>query len=59
MFPKTLVEKVQKSPVIAVLAVGGSWLVPRKLIQQKDWDQISKNCEKATEIVYKLGGSNG
>ena len=42
-----------------VLAVGGSWLAPRKLIQQKDWDQISRNCEKATEIINKVGSQHG
>jgi len=42
-----------------VLAVGGSWLAPRKLIQQKDWDQISRNCEKASEIAIKTRNSHG
>ena len=37
----------------AVLAIGGSWLASRKLIQEKAWDQISRNCEKATETVKK------
>ena len=43
-----------QSPLI--LAVGGSWLAPRKLIQQKDWDQVSRNCEKAAEIIRKVRG---
>ena len=42
-----------------VIAVGGSWLAPRKLIQEKAWKEISKNCEKATEIALKAGRSNG
>ena len=42
-----------------ILAVGGSWLAPRKLIQEKAWKEISKNCEKATEIAIKAGRSNG
>ena len=42
-----------------VLAVGGSWLAPRKLIQQKAWDEISRNCEKATEIVNKSLRNHG
>jgi 2-dehydro-3-deoxyphosphogluconate aldolase/(4S)-4-hydroxy-2-oxoglutarate aldolase len=35
----------------SVLAVGGSWLAPRKLIQAHDWDQISRNCEEACKIA--------
>ena len=42
----------------AVLGVGGSWLAPRKLIQGKAWDEISRNCEKAAETVIKTRGSN-
>jgi len=42
-----------------VLAVGGSWLAPRKLIQEKAWKEISKNCEKATEVVLKARKNNG
>ena len=38
----------------AVLAVGGSWLAPRKLIQARDWDQISRNCEEARQIANKV-----
>jgi 2-dehydro-3-deoxyphosphogluconate aldolase/(4S)-4-hydroxy-2-oxoglutarate aldolase len=42
-----------------VLAVGGSWLATRKLVQEKAWDAISRNCEKACEVVIKTGGPNG
>ena len=42
-----------------VLAVGGSWLAPRKLIQDKAWDEISRNAEKAAEVVRKTRGTNG
>ena len=38
----------------SVLAVGGSWLAPRKLIQARDWDAISRNCEEAREIAMKV-----
>ena len=38
----------------SVLAVGGSWLAPRKLIQAKDWDTISRNCEEARKIALKV-----
>lgn len=44
-------EKYLEEP--SVLAVGGSWLAPRKLIQARDWDQISRNCEEAREIAIK------
>ncbi|MDR0561077.1 MAG: bifunctional 4-hydroxy-2-oxoglutarate aldolase/2-dehydro-3-deoxy-phosphogluconate aldolase [Spirochaetaceae bacterium] len=37
-----------------VLGVGGSWLAPRKLIQEKDWDRISRTCEKAAETAVKI-----
>ena len=37
----------------SVLAVGGSWLAPRKLIQARDWDAISRNCEEARKIAMK------
>jgi 2-dehydro-3-deoxyphosphogluconate aldolase/(4S)-4-hydroxy-2-oxoglutarate aldolase len=40
----------------AVLAVGGSWLAPRSLINEKNWDQISKNCEEAMDIVHQVRG---
>ena len=43
----------------AVLGVGGSWLAPRKLIQEKAWDEILKNCEKASETVIKAKRSRG
>ena len=50
-------ESYLKSPEI--LAVGGSWLAPRKLIQEKAWKEISINCEKAMEIAVKAGRTNG
>jgi len=50
-------ESYLKSPEI--LAIGGSWLAPRKLIQEKAWKEISRNCEKAMEIAVKAGRSNG
>lgn len=37
----------------AILAAGGSWLAPRKLIQAKKWDVITENTVKAIEIVKK------
>jgi 2-dehydro-3-deoxyphosphogluconate aldolase/(4S)-4-hydroxy-2-oxoglutarate aldolase len=47
-------EKYLEEP--SVLAVGGSWLASRKLIQAQDWDQISRNCEEAREIASKVRG---
>ena len=43
----------------AVLGVGGSWLAPRKLIQEKAWDEISRNCEKASETVIRIRKNHG
>ena len=42
-----------------VLGVGGSWLAPRRLIREKAWDEISRNCEKASETVLKVRGGRG
>ncbi|MDR2795705.1 MAG: bifunctional 4-hydroxy-2-oxoglutarate aldolase/2-dehydro-3-deoxy-phosphogluconate aldolase [Spirochaetaceae bacterium] len=40
----------------AILAVGGSWLAPRDLINEKNWDKISKNCEEAMKIAHQVRG---
>jgi 2-dehydro-3-deoxyphosphogluconate aldolase/(4S)-4-hydroxy-2-oxoglutarate aldolase len=40
----------------AVLAVGGSWLAPRDMVNAKNWDQISRNCEEAMDIVHEVRG---
>jgi 2-dehydro-3-deoxyphosphogluconate aldolase/(4S)-4-hydroxy-2-oxoglutarate aldolase len=34
-----------------VLAVGGSWIAPRSLIQQEDWDAIKINAAQARAIA--------
>ncbi len=36
-----------------VPAIGGSWIAPRKLIQQQNWDQITENARRATNISRK------
>jgi 2-dehydro-3-deoxyphosphogluconate aldolase/(4S)-4-hydroxy-2-oxoglutarate aldolase len=36
-----------------VLAVGGSWIAPRKLIQQEDWDTVRNNAAEARAIVQE------
>lgn len=33
-----------------VPAIGGSWIAPRDLIRNKDWDTITKNALAATQI---------
>jgi 2-dehydro-3-deoxyphosphogluconate aldolase/(4S)-4-hydroxy-2-oxoglutarate aldolase len=43
-----------RSPL--VLAVGGSWLAPRDLIQQHDWDAITRRAAEATRIVREVRG---
>ncbi len=37
------------SPYVA--AVGGSWLAPRDLIQENNWDEISRRAEQARRII--------
>lgn len=39
-----------------VLALGGSWLAPRELIQRKDWNGITANAREATAIVKQVRG---
>ncbi len=36
-----------------ILAVGGSWLAPRALIQQQDWSAITQNARQTAEIVQR------
>lgn len=36
------------------LAVGGSWLAPRALIQAQDWDKIHANAAEARAIVQSV-----
>ena len=37
-----------------VLAVGGSWMAPRKLIQAGNWDEITRLVYRAREIVMAV-----
>jgi len=39
-----------------VLAVGGSWMVPEKLIDAGDFDGITRLCANAAEIVKQARG---
>lgn len=37
-----------------VLAIGGSWIVAKQLIQSKDWDAVARLTREAVETVRKL-----
>ncbi|MCP4762250.1 MAG: bifunctional 4-hydroxy-2-oxoglutarate aldolase/2-dehydro-3-deoxy-phosphogluconate aldolase [archaeon] len=37
-----------------VIGCGGSFLAPRKLIIEKNWDKITEICEKAMKIVRSI-----
>ena len=37
-----------------ILAVGGSWIAPRKLIQARDWKTIANNAKQASNIVKEI-----
>lgn len=38
----------------SIIAVGGSWIATRKLIQAEDWDAITKNAAEARRIVEQV-----
>ena len=40
----------------AVLAVGGSWIAPRKLIQTANWSAVIDNATEARRIWMELAG---
>ena len=35
----------------ATMAVGGSWIAPRSLIQDEDWEEITRRAQRARQIV--------
>ena len=35
----------------ATMAVGGSWIAPRSLIQREDWEEITRRAQRARKIV--------
>ncbi|HYK91314.1 MAG TPA: bifunctional 4-hydroxy-2-oxoglutarate aldolase/2-dehydro-3-deoxy-phosphogluconate aldolase [Acidobacteriota bacterium] len=37
-----------------VLALGGSWIAPREIIQRKDWRTIYKNAREARETIEQI-----
>ncbi len=38
----------------SVLALGGSWLAPRDLIQAKEWSRITANAQEVMETVRQM-----
>jgi 2-dehydro-3-deoxyphosphogluconate aldolase/(4S)-4-hydroxy-2-oxoglutarate aldolase len=46
------VESYLRSPL--VVAVGGSWIAPRKLIEAEDWSEISSRAAAARQIVDRV-----
>jgi 2-dehydro-3-deoxyphosphogluconate aldolase/(4S)-4-hydroxy-2-oxoglutarate aldolase len=41
----------------SILAVGGSWIAKRDVIQRNDWKTITENASQASQVVKKLRGS--
>ncbi len=37
-----------------VMAVGGSWLAPRDLIREQNWQAITERAARATQIVHEV-----
>jgi 2-dehydro-3-deoxyphosphogluconate aldolase/(4S)-4-hydroxy-2-oxoglutarate aldolase len=37
-----------------VLAVGGSWLAPRDVIQKQDWSEITRRAREARQITDRV-----
>jgi 2-dehydro-3-deoxyphosphogluconate aldolase/(4S)-4-hydroxy-2-oxoglutarate aldolase len=42
---------LQESPV---LAVGGSWIAPRRLIQNRNWQAITRNARQTSRSVKEI-----
>jgi 2-dehydro-3-deoxyphosphogluconate aldolase/(4S)-4-hydroxy-2-oxoglutarate aldolase len=41
----------------SILAVGGSWIAKRDVIQKNDWKTITNNARQASQVVKNLRGS--
>ncbi len=41
-----------ESPLIT--AIGGSWIAKQNLIQDKNWEQITKNAQEITDLIKKV-----
>jgi 2-dehydro-3-deoxyphosphogluconate aldolase/(4S)-4-hydroxy-2-oxoglutarate aldolase len=42
----------------SVPALGGSWIAPRNLVQEKNWAMITKNAQQATDIIKRVRGGH-
>ena len=40
-----------------ILAVGGSWLTPKKAIREQNWDEITRRAAEARKIADSVNGS--
>lgn len=45
--------------VPAVLAVGGSWITPADALSRQDWDTITANASRATQLIVERGSWAG
>jgi len=41
----------------SILAVGGSWIAKRDVIQKNDWKTITNNAHQASQVINNLRGS--
>ena len=39
-----------------IIAIGGSWIAPRNVINNEDWDTIAKNAAEAANILQEVRG---
>jgi 2-dehydro-3-deoxyphosphogluconate aldolase/(4S)-4-hydroxy-2-oxoglutarate aldolase len=42
----------------SIIAVGGSWIAKRDMINQKNWNQITKNAAEARQIIKNIRMEN-
>jgi 2-dehydro-3-deoxyphosphogluconate aldolase/(4S)-4-hydroxy-2-oxoglutarate aldolase len=40
-----------------VLAIGGSWLTPRSLVESRNWTEIRRLCREATNVISDIRSS--
>jgi 2-dehydro-3-deoxyphosphogluconate aldolase/(4S)-4-hydroxy-2-oxoglutarate aldolase len=39
-----------------IIAIGGSWIAPRNVIHNEDWDRIAQNAADAVKILHEVRG---
>ena len=39
-----------------IIAIGGSWIAPSKLINDSNWDQIARNADEAVKMLREVRG---